>query len=366
MLTMLLRHENSPQIRRLQRNRAQGDIALIDFLLTDVMQRNFPKLCPSSLWALAHCMDKQRFTFGTVTGTNNLRGDPDFLIKFNRYLTEKQVNPAGYELVTIGYSFVITREIPEGESEDIDYLTTRSYATYGCICHGTHVSNAQTVLRNGLDVDYGVRTGLSSRNVIHFCVATNQRPLKHQGQHCCLDLKVAITDLGLRVMCSKTAQVVLVEDRVPPEALCLTWKSPPELGTMCLPTQEDLIKPRGRDADKVLIKKIGERLKAPPLLRPRSFQEPATTSLPTIAEVEQPIVIDDDEDTRMTGGASGSAETSQKAPPPVPAKRRPMLKSPLSTRPKAVLKSAPTTLTRAPHPQHQHLKLYLHLLWKGM
>ena len=85
--------------------------------------------------------------------------------------------------------------------------------------------------------------------MIHFCVATNQRPLKRQGLYCYLDLRVAIGDLGLRVMYSKTAQVVFVEDRVPPEALCLTWISPPELGSMCLPSQEDLIKPRGRDAD---------------------------------------------------------------------------------------------------------------------
>ena len=84
-------------------------------------------------------------------------------MKFNRYLTEKkQVDPAEYELVTIasctGHSCAITREIPEGGSEDIDYLTIRSYGKYGSICHGTHVSNAQSILRNGLDVDYGVQT----------------------------------------------------------------------------------------------------------------------------------------------------------------------------------------------------------------
>ena len=67
-------------------------------------------------------------------------------------------------------------------------------------------------------------------NMIHLCVATNQRPLKRQGLYCYLDLKVAIGELGLKVMYSKTAQIVLVEDRVPPEALCLTWKSPAELG----------------------------------------------------------------------------------------------------------------------------------------
>ena len=125
-------------------------------------------------------------------------------MRFNRYLTEeRQVDPAEYEIVTIascaGHSFVITREIPEGESEDIEYLTPRSYAKYGWICHGTHISNAQSILRTGLDVDYGVRAGLARRNMIHFCVATNQRPLKRQGLYCYLDLKVAIGDLGLKV-----------------------------------------------------------------------------------------------------------------------------------------------------------------------
>ena len=112
MLTSLLRHNNSPEILRLRRNRTQGDVALIDFLLTRVMQHKFPKLCPASLWALANCMNKQRFTFGIAVGTDNLRGDKGFLERFNRYLTEeKGVNPAEYEVVTIasctGHSFVI-------------------------------------------------------------------------------------------------------------------------------------------------------------------------------------------------------------------------------------------------------------------
>ena len=75
MITMLLRHNNDQQIRSFRRNRSQGDVALIDFLRTDVMKRNFPTLCHASLWALAHCMEKKRFTFGTVKRTNKLRGD---------------------------------------------------------------------------------------------------------------------------------------------------------------------------------------------------------------------------------------------------------------------------------------------------
>ena len=186
MITMLLRHNNDQQIRSLRRNRIQGDIVLIDFLQTDVMKRNFPTLCPSSLWAPAHCMEKKRFSFGTVEGTNNLRGDPDFLLHFNRYLTEeKRVGSATYELVTIasctGHFFVITREIPEGESDDIEHLTENSHARYGSICHGTNLYHDQSTLRNGLDVDFGVRAGLSARNMIHFCVTANPGPLKHHG-----------------------------------------------------------------------------------------------------------------------------------------------------------------------------------------
>ena len=74
-----------------------------------------------------------------------------------------------------------------------------SYAKYGSICHRTNLFHDQSILRNGLDVDFGVRARLSARNMIHFCVATNQRPLKHHGLYCYLDLKVAIGELGLKV-----------------------------------------------------------------------------------------------------------------------------------------------------------------------
>ena len=359
MLTMLLRHDNSQQLRNLRRNRIQGDIVLIDFLQTDVMKRNFPKLCPASLWALAHCVDKQRFTFGTslvpitsVEMPTSCWSSIGTWRKSGLILLHTSLSPLPPAPVTHLSS---QREIPEGESEDIDYLTVGSYAKYGSICYGTHLYDDQGILRNGLDVDYGVRAGLSARNMIHFCVATNQRPLKHQGLYCYLDLKVAIGDLKLKVMCSKTAQVVLVENRVPPEALCLTWKPPAELGCSCLPRQEDLIRPRGRDADQAPVKKVGEIFKASPLLRLRPVSGPVISSLATIAEVEQPIVIDDEEDAKVTGDSAGSADVSQKAPSQLPVKRRPMLKSPPSTRPNAVLKSAPSTLTRAPPPVERYV-----------
>ena len=140
LLAALLRHSDDPQIRLLGRNRIQGDIVLIDFLQTDVMRRNFPTLCPGSLWAMAQCMTKKRFAFGTVTGIGNIRGDPAFTLGFDGFLREKGVDP---DLVTIascaGHSFVITREIFEGESEDIEICIESSFAKYGSICHGTHL-----------------------------------------------------------------------------------------------------------------------------------------------------------------------------------------------------------------------------------
>ena len=357
-LTALLRHNNSYEFQRIRRNRFQGDIALIDFLLTEPMKRSFAKLCPASLWALAHCMNKQRFTFGTVIGTQNLRCNPIFKAQFEDHLRSKQVNPAEYEVITIasctGHSFVYTREIPDGESEDIEYLTPRSYARLGSICHGTHIGNAQSILRQGLDVDYGVRTGLSRRNMIHFCPSTNELPLKRQGLYCYLDLKVAITDLNIRVMYSKTAQIVLVEDRVPPEALCLTWREPADLGSMCLPNESDLIKPRGPDAPAVPIKRIGEIFKASPMLRPRTVQEAATSSLAPIAEAEQPIVIDDDDEVPVTGASASSVAATTAAPATLQTKRSPTLKPPPTARPKVLLKRPPVTVTKVPPPVEKY------------
>ena len=147
------------------------------------------------------------------------------------------------------------------------------------LCHGTHLYHDQSILRNGLDVAFGVQGGISARNTIHFCVATNVRLLKHYGLYCYLDFRVAIGELGLKVMCSKTAQVALVEDSVLPQALCLTRKSPQELGSMCLLQQDDLILPQGRDADQVRLKSVGKIFKASPLLRPhRTSMQAATPS----------------------------------------------------------------------------------------
>ena len=188
--------------------------------------------------------------------------------------------------------------------------------------------------------------------MIHFCPSTNELPLKRQGLYCYLDLKVAITDLNIRVMYSKTAQIVLVEDRVPPEALCLTWREPADLGSMCLPTQEDLIRPRGPDAPAVPIKRVGEIFKASPMLRPRAMQGAATSSLATIAETDQPIVIEDDEDAPRTGASASSGTTS--APSTLQTKRSSLLKAPPTVRPKVLLKRPPVTVTKVPPPVEKY------------
>ena len=75
MLTSVLRHDNDDQICRLRRNHFQGNVVRIDFLQSEVMEINCPILCPSTLWALAHCVKKKRFTFGTVIGVDCLRGE---------------------------------------------------------------------------------------------------------------------------------------------------------------------------------------------------------------------------------------------------------------------------------------------------
>ena len=85
-----------------------------------------------SVGFFAHCMTKKRFTFGTVRGADNLRGDSAFTLGFDAFFREKGVDPRTVNLVTIAscadHSFVITREIPEGESEDIEFLTESAYA----------------------------------------------------------------------------------------------------------------------------------------------------------------------------------------------------------------------------------------------
>ena len=94
-------------------------------------------------------MKKKRFTFEPVIGIDNLRGDPQLIVGLTDYSEKKGVDPRMVEFVTIasctGHSFVITSEIPGGESEDIEILTDGSYAKYGSICHGARLTMVCTV-----------------------------------------------------------------------------------------------------------------------------------------------------------------------------------------------------------------------------
>ena len=57
----------------------------------------------------------------------------------------------------------------------------------------------------------------------------------------------------------------------------------------------------------------------------------------------------------MTGGSAGSASADPKGTTAVPVKRLPALKVPPSSRPKAVLKSAPSAVTRVPPPVERYV-----------
>ena len=90
------------------------------------------------------------------------------------------------------------------------------------------------------------------------------------------------------------------------------------------------------------------------MLRPRTVSEAATSSLATIAEVDQPIVIDDDDDVGRTGISSSSVAVSKETPSQLQTKRRPMLKSAPVARPKVLLKSPPVALTKVPPPVERY------------
>ena len=109
-----------------------------------------------------------------------------------------------------------------------------------------------------------------------------------------------------KVTYSKTAQVVLVENNVAPEALCVSLKSPYDLGSVCLPCQTDRLGSSTcdmADADSVPKKIVGSIFKAAPTIRPRPatmLKQTPFTSLPAIAD------DDDDDATMLTGGSTGS------------------------------------------------------------
>ena len=74
------------------------------------------------------------------------------------------------------HSFVITYEIPETESEDIEDLTENSYAKYGSICQGTSLHHDQSILRTGLDV--GMK---SPQQLESMCLPNQDDPILPRG-----------------------------------------------------------------------------------------------------------------------------------------------------------------------------------------
>ena len=108
------------------------------------------------------------------------------------------------------------------------------------------------------------------------------------------------------------------------------------------------------DAPAVPIKRVGEIFKASPMLRPRAVQEAATSSLATIAEADQPIVIEDDDDAQRTGASASSGTATTTAPATLQTKTSSMLKGPPTARPKVLLKRPPVTVTKVPPPVERY------------
>ena len=77
------------------------------------------------------------------------------------------------------------------------------------------------------------------------------------------------------------------------------------------------------------------------MLRPRAVQEAATSSLATVAEAGQPIVIEDDDDAQRTGASASSVAATTSATATLKTKRSSMLKAPPTARPKVLLKRPP-------------------------
>ena len=90
------------------------------------------------------------------------------------------------------------------------------------------------------------------------------------------------------------------------------------------------------------------------MLRPRLVQEAATSSLATIAEADQPIVIEDDDDAPRTGASASSVAATTIAPTTLQTKRSSMLKAPPTARPKVLLKRPPVTVTKVPPPVEKY------------
>ena len=123
------------------------------------------------------------------------------------------------------------------------------------------------------------------------------------------------------------------------------------MGSMCLPKESDLIKPRGPDAPAVPIKRVGEIFKGR-----QCFVLALCKSGDFFAGYyrrgRSPIVIEDDEDAPRTGASASSGTTS--APSTLQTKRSSLLKAPPTVRPKVLLKRPPVTVTKVPPPVEKY------------
>ena len=118
---------------------------------------------------------------------------------------------------------------PRSCEEDIEVAVNDTYKLLGRVVCGIEAYHSQSILRNGLRSSFAT----SPRHMMHFCVGVNLGPLKQKWLYCYLDLKFAF-EKKLRVLFSKTAQVVLVGDRVPREALCVCCRHPRALNSVFL------------------------------------------------------------------------------------------------------------------------------------
>ena len=153
------------------------------------------------------------------------------------------------------------------------------------------LDNLSTVpMWNGLDSIFGVRAGTSPRHTIHFCVGINLGSLRQGGLYCYLDLQVAL-EKKIKAVLSKAAQVVLVEDKVLPEVLCVACRHPRTLSSLCLPPKHDLVKLQGSDAGRYSDKQVGKICKAPPAVRPTSSASSLSLGPLRLPSVDEIIMV---------------------------------------------------------------------------
>ena len=249
---------------------------------------------------MAHCVTKKSFAFGTVTGTNYLRGDLSLTLGFDAFLRDKRVDPSIVDLVTIascaGHSFVITRRslkesqrklsawprahMPSMVPSVMAHTSTTTTASWRMVFMSLSVCELAFQLAKTWSTSALPR--IRSRWSTMGCIVTLiwGSPSESWVWESCTrrQLKWSL----LRIQCRLRLYALQGSHRksfIP----CVYLSNEAEMLAM----------PR---------KQVGKIFKASPLLRPRPTAGPAASSLPPISEAE----IVDDDDTQMTGGSTGS------------------------------------------------------------